>query len=46
MVTLGHDRINSYVNFMEIHIDHFDRKDLELKFKDVAQIEQIGLVEK
>ena len=43
--TLDHDQITSYSNFMEILIDHFNRKDLELNFKELAQLKKTGLVE-
>lgn len=45
MITLGHDQINTYAEFTKILIDWFDGKDLELNFKDLAQLRQTGSVD-
>ena len=45
LVTLGHDQVTSYVEFTGRLIDHFDRKDPELNFKDLAQLKQTGTVD-
>ena len=44
-ITLGHDQINTHVKFTERLINQFDGKDLELNFKDLAQLRQTGLVD-
>jgi hypothetical protein len=38
LVTLGHSRITSYREFTDRLMDRFDRKDLEIHFKDLAQL--------
>lgn len=45
LVSLGHDQVTSYVEFIERLIDRFDGKDPELNFKDLAQLKQTGTVE-
>ena len=45
MVTHDHDRITSYVEFTERLIDHFDKKNPKLNFKELAQLKKIGAVE-
>jgi hypothetical protein len=44
-VTLGHSRINSYLEFTERLMERFDRRDPELHFKDLTQLRQTGSVE-
>ena len=36
MITMGNAHITSYVEFTERLVEHFDRKDLELHFKELA----------
>ena len=43
--TLGHDQINTYAEFTERLLERFDNQDQELKFKELAQLRQIGLVD-
>jgi hypothetical protein len=38
MVTLGHSHITSYLEFTERLMERFDRRDLELHFKDLTQL--------
>ena len=45
MVTLRHNQITSYEEFTEKLIERFDTKDLELQFKELAQLKQWGSVE-
>jgi hypothetical protein len=42
LVTLGHDHITSYREFTERLMDRFDRRDLEIHFRDLAQLRQTG----
>ncbi len=44
-ITLGHDQINTYAEFIERLIDRFGGKDPELNFKDLAQLRQTELVD-
>ena len=44
-ITLGHDQINTDAEFTKRLIDWFDGKDLELNFKDLAQLRQTGSVD-
>ena len=44
-ITLGHDQINTYAEFIERLIDRFDGKDPKLSFKDLAQLRQTGSVD-
>ena len=44
-ITLGHDQINTYVEFIEKVIDGFDGKDPKLNFKNLAQLRQTGSVD-
>ena len=44
-ITLGHDQINTYVEFTEKLIERFDGKDSELNFKELAQLKQTGSVD-
>ena len=46
MVALSHDWINSYAEFIERLIDCIDRKDLELNFKELAQLKKTKVVER
>jgi hypothetical protein len=36
LVRLGHSRITSYRDFTDRLMDRFDRKDLEIHFRDLA----------
>jgi hypothetical protein len=45
LVTLGHDHITSYREFTERLMDRFDRRDLEIHFRDLAQLRQTGTAE-
>ena len=45
MVTLGHNQITSYEDFIENLIERFDTRDPELQFKELAQLKQWGSVE-
>ena len=45
MVILGHNQVTSYEEFTEKLIERFDTRDLELQFKELAQLKQWGLVE-
>ena len=45
LVTLGHNQVTSYIEFTERLIDHFDEKDPELNFKDLAQLKQTGTID-
>jgi hypothetical protein len=38
LVTLGHTNITSYVEFTQILMDMFDKKDLEIHFRELAQL--------
>jgi hypothetical protein len=42
LVTLGHVRVTSYLNFTQRLIKRFDRKDPELHFRELAQLKQTG----
>jgi len=37
-ITLGHSNITSYDDFTQRLMDMFDRKDLEIHFKELAQL--------
>jgi len=45
LVTLGHIHITSYREFTERLMDKFDRRILEIHFKDIAQLTQTGTAE-
>jgi hypothetical protein len=45
LVTLGHNCITSYREFIERLMDRFDRRDTEIHFKDLAQLRQTGTAE-
>jgi hypothetical protein len=45
LMTLGHSRITSYRDFTDRLIDRFDRKDLEIHFRYLAQLRQTGIAE-
>ena len=45
LVSLQHDQITSYQEFMERLIERFDRKDLEVYFLELAQLKQSGGLE-
>jgi len=38
LITLGHSHVTSYLDFTQMLIDRFDRKDPELYIKELAQI--------
>ena len=40
LVTLGHSHITSYMDFIDRLMDRFDRKDLKINFRDLAQLRQ------
>ena len=42
LTTLGHSNVTSYLDFTQMIIDRFDRKDPELYFRELAQIRQTG----
>jgi hypothetical protein len=42
LVTLGHSHITFYREFTDRLMDRFDRKDLEIHFRDLAQLRQTG----
>jgi hypothetical protein len=44
LVTLGHSRIISYREFIDMLMDRFGRKDPEIHFRDLAQLRQSGTV--
>ena len=44
-ITLGHNKINNYVEFIERLIEWFKGKDPKLNFKDLAQLRQTGSVD-
>jgi hypothetical protein len=43
LVTLGHVRVTSYLDFTQRLIKRFERKDPELHFRELAQLKQIGI---
>ena len=45
MVTLGHNTIHSYGEFIQKLMERFDRKDPEIHFRELAQLKQTGSVE-
>jgi hypothetical protein len=45
LVTLGHARVISYLDFTQRLIERFDRKDPELHFRELAQLKQTGIPE-
>jgi hypothetical protein len=42
LVTLGHANITSYLDFTQKLMERFDRKDLEIHFRELAQLKQVG----
>jgi hypothetical protein len=42
LVMLGHSHITSYREFTERIMDRFDRRDLKIHFRDLAQFRQTG----
>jgi hypothetical protein len=42
LVTLGHATITSYLDFTQRLMERFDRKYLELHFRELAQLKQVG----
>ena len=44
-ITLGHNKINNYVEFIERLIEWFKGKDPKLNFKDLAQLRQTRSVD-
>lgn len=45
LVTLGHSRITSYMDFTKQLIERFDWKDPEIHFRELAQLKQSGSAE-
>jgi hypothetical protein len=45
LVTLGHSCFTSYREFTKRLMDRFDKRDLEIHFRDLAQLRQTGTVE-
>lgn len=45
MVTLRHGHISYYIDLIKMLIECFDKKDLELHFKELAQLEQWALID-
>ena len=43
--TLGHDEILSYEGFSNALMERFEKKDLELLVKELAQLKQVGTPE-
>lgn len=43
-MTLGHDSITSYADFIQRLIGRFDRKDLELHLRELEQLKQVGSI--
>jgi hypothetical protein len=43
LVTLGHAGITSYLDFTQRIIERFYRKDLEIHFRELAQLKQTGI---
>ena len=41
-MTLGHKTITSYIDFTQMLIERFDRKDLEVHFRELEQLKQTG----
>ena len=42
MKTLGHDQVVTYEEFTRKLIERFDRRDLDISFRDLAHIRQVG----
>lgn len=42
LITLGHSNITTYEDITQIWIRRFDRKYLEIHFRELAQLKQIG----
>jgi hypothetical protein len=45
LVTLGHVKVASYLEFTQRLIERFDKKDPELHFRELAQLKQKGILE-
>jgi hypothetical protein len=45
ILTLGHSNITSYQDFTQRLMDRFDRKDLEIHFRELAQLRQTSTPE-
>jgi hypothetical protein len=45
LVTLGHANVTSYVEFTQRVIEKFERKDIEIHFRELAQLREIGTPE-
>jgi hypothetical protein len=45
LVTLGHNRITSYLEFTEQLMERFDWRDPDLHFRDLTQLRQTGSVD-
>ena len=39
---LGHDQVNTYGEFIDKVLERFEQNDLELSFKKLAQLKQVG----
>ena len=44
-MTLGHNTISSYNDFTQRLMERFDKRDLEIHFRELSQLKQIGSVE-
>ena len=42
LVTLGHARITFYLDFTQMLMERFGKKDTKLNFKEMAQLKQVG----
>jgi len=42
LVTMGNDNITSYMEFTQNLMERFERKDLEIHFRELAQLKQVG----
>ena len=45
LVTLQHNQITSYQEFVDRLVERFDKKDLDSYFRDLAQLKQVGSLE-
>ena len=44
LVTLGHNTISSYSDFTQRLMEHFDKRDLEIHFRELAELKQTSNV--
>ena len=42
MKTLGHDEVKTYGQFIDMVLERFEQKDLELSLQELAQLKQVG----